>query len=661
MEFGDTLARLRTGAGMTTVALAQSVGLDPLTIEQIERGERTDPERQLVLGLARALELNDAQTDELLWSANQLPDHASRADGRGNDGHTVALFVDHENVYIALCGIVRALPPEIQGEERRKVEPASLALQLRSLAEEIGWVKVALAVADWERLPSGQVKEYLKLRYQIDYNLPGRNNADLKLSDAIRDVLEDSNYADVDTYVLVTGDGGYLTVLETLLRRQKRVYVWGVHGATNHLLVQNATDVAWIDEMLDLPAVEPTETNGRYSSDGNGVIQHAAEYAGIAVGNDVSRLEALAVRLSRYLQVRSWSFITFVRFLGFLDETGIFGATREDQLAWLSHTKETGVLREEIVDDPSDKTRIARRFFLNEQHPLVARALAIRARVGEIVPAGGRGLAFGVVVDRLINDSQLRISDVQAKNWLTWFAESGFLQAEQVPHFRKEGVTVTLLRQGAGTWDRQPPAEAEIDRDRLVRDGEFAALRLANFLDRHPHFGWMALSQLLNRMALGYDTDIVVASSMTRQDAKQAIAVAQEREFLRIDQIPNLKTGGMTTVARLNRDEPRVAELLTLRDALIHRLAAMSVNRPAVSRAAFQSSVSDQLGLPPDDSATWVEFLVAEGIFRLEPSHDGASAALRTDQQDLIVSRVLFRATTVPLAPTVGRQGLGVS
>jgi len=648
VELAETLARLRRDTGTTMAALAQAVGIDPLAIERIERGENRDPERQLVVDLARALELNDAQTDELLWSANHLPDRTRSQDPR--ESHSVALFVDHENVYIALNELIRTMPPEFQAAERRKTEPSALALQLRSAAEEVGWVKAALAVADWERLPAGQVKEYLKLRYQVDYNLPGRNNADLKLSDAIRNVLEDDEYADVDSYILVTGDGGYLAVLETLLRRQKRVYVWGVRGATNHLLVQNASAVAWVDEMLDLPVTRPG-SNGRHAEDGSSGNPGRTDYQGMSVGNDVSRLEALAIHLSKYLQARSWSFITFVRFLGFLDETGLFGQSREEQLAWLMHTKETEVLREEIVDDPADPTRIARRFYLNDRHPLVQRAQAIRSRVGEIVPAGGRGLAFGLVVDRLIGDPRLDLTDVQAKNWLTWLADAGLLHAEQVPHFRKEGVTVTLLRQSPGAWDEAVHLDAGSDRDRLVRAAEFAVVQMANFLDRHPHFGWMALSQLLNRMAGGFSAAGTVLPSMPRQDAKQAVAVAQDEGLLIIEQIPNLKTGGTTTVARLNRAGPRVAELIALRDTLIRRLATMLVNRSAVSRSAFQAAIADHARLGVEDAAGWVDFLVAEGVFLLDPGHDGSTGALRADEQDLIVSRVLFRPASPSLEP----------
>jgi transcriptional regulator with XRE-family HTH domain len=647
VEFGPTLARMRRAAGQSQLAVARALSLDLTTIERLERGDQRAPDRQLVLDLARVLALSEPQTDELLWAANHLPLRAVGAEPPKS--RAVALFVDHENVYIALMELLRALPPDAQAIERRRVEPAWLASCLRTAAEKIGWIKVALVVADWERLPPGQVKEYLKLRYQIDYNLPGRNNADLKLSDAIRNVLEDDEYADVDTYVLVTGDGGYLAVLDTLLRRQKNVQVWGVRGATNAVLQRNATTSAWVEDLVGMPAPRPPQIradpdDGRVNLAPLAPVDAVSPngHAAMPLGNEVSRLEAMAIHLARHLRTRSWTFITFVRFLSFLNETEVFGPTREEQLAWLTHAKETGVLREEVIDDPNDSTRIARRFYLNENHPLVERALQIRTRVGEVVPAAGRGLAFGMVIDRLVNDPELQLNDVQAKSWLTWFTDAGYLQAEGVPHFRKEGVTVTLLRQNPGYWDTPAAPDEASSHDNLQALSEFGAVRLANFLERHPHFGWMALSQLLNQMTDGVPGRGFGALTLTRQTAKQVIALAQESGLLSIEQIPNLKTGGATTVARLNRDAARIQDLLAMRDSLVRRLAEMLTSRPAVSRSLFQATIADRTALSFDDAAAWIDLLAGEGLFVQEVDHDGAVTSLRADLQDLIVSRVLY-------------------
>lgn len=373
----------------------------------------------------------------------------------------------------------------------------------------------------------------------------------------------------------------------------------------------------------------------------------------LPLGNEVSRLDALAIHLHRHLQNRSWSFITFVRFLSFLSEVEVFGPTREEQLAWLSHAKDAGVLREEIVDDPNDPSRVARRFYLNHAHPVVERALVVQARIGEIIPSTGRGIAFGMVIDRLTNAADLHLSDVQAKGWLTWFVEAGYLLAETVPHFRKEGVNVTLLRQAPGYWDVEPVPDEGCEGEPVGFAAEFTVVRLVNFLDRHPHFAWMALSQLLNQMtecASGRSNSSVLLS---RQRAKQVVAAAQERGYLTIEQIPNLKTGGATTVARLNREDPRVGALVGTRDAVVRRLVEMLAHRPCVSRVLFQTTLVDNLGMTFDEAGQWIDLAIAEGLFHLDGDHDGSAGTLRPDLQDLIVSRVLYGSLGQSEAPAV--------
>lgn len=393
----------------------------------------------------------------------------------------------------------------------------------------------------------------------------------------------------------------------------------------------------------------------------NGHVTGADGHAGSSVhgpgllplGNEVSRLDALAIHLHRHLQNRSWSFITFVRFLSFLSEVEVFGPTREEQLAWLSHAKDAGVLREEIVDDPNDPSRIARRFYLNHAHPVVVRALAVRARIGEIVPSVGRGIAFGMVIDRLTNASDLHLSDAQAKGWLTWFVEAGYLLAETVPHFRKEGVTVTLLRQAPGYWDVETVTDEGYEGEPIGLAAEFTVVRLVNFLERHPHFAWMALSQLLNQMTESSAGRPNGSLLLSRQRAKQVVAAAQEQGYLTIEQIPNLKTGGATTVARLNRENPRVGELLGTRDAVVRRLVEMLAHRPCLPRVLFQTALVDNLGMTFDDAGQWIDLAISEGLFHLDGDHDGSSGTLRPDLQDLIVSRVLYGSFAQAEPPTV--------
>lgn len=78
MTFAETLKKLRSQAGKSRYRLAQYSGINEPYILRLERGERTNPSRDVVLMLGFALVANsDGVTiwdiDELLLSAGYAP------------------------------------------------------------------------------------------------------------------------------------------------------------------------------------------------------------------------------------------------------------------------------------------------------------------------------------------------------------------------------------------------------------------------------------------------------------------------------------------------------------------------------------------------------------------------------------------------------------
>ena len=78
MTFAETLQKLRSQAGKSRYRLAQYSGINEPYILRLERGERTNPSRDVVLMLGFALVANsDGVTiwdiDELLLSAGYAP------------------------------------------------------------------------------------------------------------------------------------------------------------------------------------------------------------------------------------------------------------------------------------------------------------------------------------------------------------------------------------------------------------------------------------------------------------------------------------------------------------------------------------------------------------------------------------------------------------
>ena len=78
MTFAETLKKLRNQAGKSRYRLAQYSGINEPYILRLERGERTNPSRDVVLMLGFALVANSDsvaiwEIDELLLSAGYAP------------------------------------------------------------------------------------------------------------------------------------------------------------------------------------------------------------------------------------------------------------------------------------------------------------------------------------------------------------------------------------------------------------------------------------------------------------------------------------------------------------------------------------------------------------------------------------------------------------
>ena len=71
--FAELLQRLRLKAGLSQNALAKKAGVDPSYINRIERSERQPPSLGVIHDIARALELDEFSTNQLLLSAGYAP------------------------------------------------------------------------------------------------------------------------------------------------------------------------------------------------------------------------------------------------------------------------------------------------------------------------------------------------------------------------------------------------------------------------------------------------------------------------------------------------------------------------------------------------------------------------------------------------------------
>jgi uncharacterized LabA/DUF88 family protein len=147
----------------------------------------------------------------------------------------LAVFIDWENIYISTVTEYKSRPN------------VSAILEK---AREYGRIVAATAYADWtdgdfRQAPPTLYSNGISPRYISARYFPGgksqkrrTNSIDVMLAVECSDFLH--NHPQVDTYVLVTGDGDFIPLVSLLRSKGKIVVVIGVSEATSYHLIESA-------------------------------------------------------------------------------------------------------------------------------------------------------------------------------------------------------------------------------------------------------------------------------------------------------------------------------------------------------------------------------------------------------------------------------------
>jgi uncharacterized LabA/DUF88 family protein len=158
----------------------------------------------------------------------------------------LAIFIDWENIYISTVSEYNAKPN------------VSAILEK---AREYGRIVSATAYADWtdgdfRDAPPTLYSNGISPRYISARYFPGgksskrrTNSIDVMLAVECSDFLH--NHPQVDTYVLVTGDGDFIPLVSLLRSRGKKVVVIGVSEATSYHLIESADDFISYASLLE--------------------------------------------------------------------------------------------------------------------------------------------------------------------------------------------------------------------------------------------------------------------------------------------------------------------------------------------------------------------------------------------------------------------------
>jgi uncharacterized LabA/DUF88 family protein len=158
----------------------------------------------------------------------------------------LAIFIDWENIYISTVSEYNSKPN------------VSAILEK---AREHGRIVSATAYADWtdgdfRDAPPTLYSNGISPRYISARYFPGgksqkrrTNSIDVMLAVECSDFLH--NHPQVDTYVLVTGDGDFIPLVSLLRSRGKKVVVIGVSEATSYHLIESADDFISYASLLE--------------------------------------------------------------------------------------------------------------------------------------------------------------------------------------------------------------------------------------------------------------------------------------------------------------------------------------------------------------------------------------------------------------------------
>ena len=158
----------------------------------------------------------------------------------------LAIFIDWENIYISTVS-----------EYNSKPNVSAILEKSR----EYGRIVSATAYADWtdgdfRDAPPTLYSNGISPRYISARYFPGgksqkrrTNSIDVMLAVECSDFLH--NHPQVDTYVLVTGDGDFIPLVNLLRSRGRRVVVIGVSEATSYHLIESADDFISYASLLE--------------------------------------------------------------------------------------------------------------------------------------------------------------------------------------------------------------------------------------------------------------------------------------------------------------------------------------------------------------------------------------------------------------------------
>lgn len=571
---------------------------------------------------------------------------------------TQVLFIDLENVAISLStrGYV--------------VDPARLADSFTSAARAEGELRAAYAYADWQRLPAmyanggsvvvGDAQRVFEMRgIETRYlvTVPGKNSADMRIADHVRDLLERDPPS---RFILATGDRDFSPVVTTLTSRGCDVVVWGVRGCTSPALARIA-QVSYIDEFVPLAQ----RTEAKPTSDHPAGAEAGSSPA--APGNEASRPSAwtkAVLLLDDTMRRNGWAWLSQARLAAELARIAELVPDENDPRSAVNRALALGIIVRDRIQNPNpnfpDQFTWACR--LNPDHPVVAAARLVPARclamlqhhLGRIPYVSFSYLAQGMGRDPELSAPWLGLDAEHGALWINLLISEGKIVLTKRPHHRNPTDLVSALTIGPQAHIPVTPQTAApaIVANGVVagtpRDGDPEARRQAMEGVRRRMI--ISIDSFTQRSQLDWAPVITLRQRLLpfgRDEAEQVLRSAQEAGELLVQEYPNPHRPYPTRGASLQRAAPAVRAVIEERDRVVRVLAHARQEAGVVSADDLAGA-----GFDRGQADLWLSILQQERIVIPERFHQGGSPRYALDLGHPVVAAALQGTeTTTARAP----------
>lgn len=234
----------------------------------------------------------------------------------------IAIFWDYDNIHASV--MLQQFGENWYYNHKGKPSPNVVNISaIMDYASSIGNVVLNRAYANWQWLSryAGDLNEQAIELIQLFPRGRGKNGADILLSIDIVDYL--AMLPDIETVIIVSGDGDFIPVAKRIRRQGKSVIGIGVKATTNAFFIKTCNEFKFYDNIVKIDVASPTNSGAAFSVDAND-LEEARKLLVKAVKSiirrrgtewvELVRLKPVIVRMDPSFDEQSFGYNTFGEF-----------------------------------------------------------------------------------------------------------------------------------------------------------------------------------------------------------------------------------------------------------------------------------------------------------------------------------------------------------